>query len=133
MEYCKGTAGYSRGTARVTGVHRCCGTGRWAARAVLSCTGVYVSGAAGSNECPAGSVRIEAEAACRAAATATGKTAGSPFGVTSPIPPRGCYYSTITNTAYFNAHAVGAGNSNAQLLCAVAAPGGCAVQLRPKR
>jgi hypothetical protein len=100
---------------------------------VLSCAGAYVSGAAGSNECPAGSVRIEAEAACRAAVTAAGKTAGSPFGVTSPIPPRGCYYSTITNTAYFNAHAVGAGNSNAQLLCAVAAPGGYAVQLRPKR
>jgi hypothetical protein len=85
---------------------------------VLSCTGAYVSGAAGSNECPAGSVRIEAEAACRAAATATGKTAGSPFGVTSPIPPRGCYYSTITNTAYFNAHAVGAGASGFRLLCA---------------
>jgi hypothetical protein len=78
-----------------------------------------VSGAAGSNECPAGSVRIETEAVCRAAATAVGKTAGSPFGVTSPIPPRGCYYSTITNTAYFNADAVGAGNYNAQLLCAV--------------
>ena len=100
---------------------------------MLSCAGAYVSGAAGSNECPAGSVRIEAEAACRAAATATGKTAGSPFGVTSPIPPRGCYYSTITNRAFFNADAVGAGSANAQLLCAVAAPGGCAVQLRPKR
>ena len=80
--------------------------------------GAYVSGAAGSSACPAGSVRIETEAVCRAAATAVGKTAGSPFGVTSPIPPRGCYYSTITNTAYFNAHAVGAGNSDAQPLCA---------------
>ena len=107
--------------------------GRGAARAVPSCAGAYVSGAAGSNECPAGSVRIVAEAACRTAATATGKTAGSPFGVTSPIPPRGCYYSTITNRAFFNADAVGAGSANAQLLCAVAAPGGCAVQLRPKR
>ena len=85
---------------------------------MLSSAGAYVSGAAGSNECPAGSVRIEAEAACRAAATATGKTAGSPFGVTSPIPPRGCYYSTITNRAFLNADAVGAGHPNARLLCA---------------
>ena len=83
-----------------------------------SCAGAYVSGAAGSNECPAGSVRIVAEAACRTAATATGKTAGSPLVATLAVAPRGCYYSTITNTAYFNAHAVGAGNPNAQLLCA---------------
>ena len=46
--------------------------GRRAARAVPSCAGAYVFGAAGSNECPSGSVRIVAEAACRTAATATG-------------------------------------------------------------
>jgi hypothetical protein len=93
----------------------------------VSCAGAYVSGAAGSNECPAGSVRIATEAACRAAATAAGKTAGSssfPFVETTPTYPRGCYYYTTgTNDAYFNTHAVGAGWPNAQLLCAVATAG----------
>jgi hypothetical protein len=94
-----------------------------AARAVLSCAGAYVSGAAGSNECPAGSVRIEAEAACRTAAAAAGKTAGSPFVETSPIYPRGCYYYTSGNEAYLNTDAVGAGDSFSRLLCAAATTG----------
>ncbi len=76
-----------------------------------------MSGDLGSNECPAGSVRIEAEAACRTAAAAAGKTAGSTFVGTYSTEPRGCYYWTSTNTAYFNTHAVGAGYS-AYLLCA---------------
>ncbi len=88
---------------------------------VLGCAGAYVSGAAGSNECPAGSARIEAEAACRTAAAAAGKTAGSTFVGTDPIYPRGCYY-TSDNNAYFNAHAVGAGYSM-QLLCAAVTTG----------
>ncbi len=89
-----------------------------AARAVLLCAGAYVSGAAGSNECPTSSVRIATEAACRTAAAAAGKT----FGSTSVDKdyPRGCYIWTIDNTAYFNPHAVGAGDSYTQLLCAAA-------------
>jgi hypothetical protein len=90
-----------------------------AARAVLSCAGAYVSGDAGSNECPAGSVRIVTEAACRTAAAAAGKTPSSVFVETDPTYPRGCYYYTGgIGYAYFNTHAVGAGSSNAQLLCA---------------
>ncbi len=61
------------------------------------------------------------EDACRTAAAAAGKPAGSwpfPFVQTSAYFPRGCYSSTRTNSAYFNPDAVGAGNSNAQLLCA---------------
>ncbi len=78
-----------------------------------------MAGAAGSNECPAGSVRIETEAACRTAATAAGKTFG--WVETSATSPRGCYYFS-DNTAYFNTHAVGAGgNSYYQLLCAAGA------------
>ncbi len=83
---------------------------------MLSCAGAYLSGADGSNACPAGSVRIETEAACRTAAAAAGKLVGSPFVETYPSVPRGCYYDS-TNYAYFNAHAVGAGYS-ALLLCA---------------
>ncbi len=96
--------------------------GRGAARAVLSCAGAYVSGAVGSNECPAGSVRIETEPACRAASAAAGKTPSTltsyPFVETFSTTPRGCVYSTTTNTAWFNTHAVGAGYSGFQLLCA---------------
>ncbi len=91
-----------------------------------SCAGAYVSGAAGSNECPAGSARIETEAACRSAAAAAGKTEGSssyPFVVTESFSPRGCFYRTSTNAAYFNTHAVGAGWSYARLLCAAATTG----------
>ncbi len=93
--------------------------------AVLSCAGAYVSGASGSNECPAGSARIETEAACRTAAAAAGKTPNF-FGFveTSAYSPRGCYYTTGGNYAYFNAHAVGAGGySGAQLLCAAVTTG----------
>jgi hypothetical protein len=87
---------------------------------VPSCAGAYVSGAAGSNACPAGSVRIETEAACRTAAAAAGKDADpSYFAGTFPNVPRGCYYVTSTNDAFFNPHAVGAGTSTSQLLCAV--------------
>jgi hypothetical protein len=89
-----------------------------AARAVLSCAGAYVSGAAGSNACPAGSVRIETEAACRTAVTAAGKDAAHSFVVASSTYPRGCFYFTSVNSAYFNTHAVGAGSSYVQPLCA---------------
>ncbi len=90
-------------------------------RAVLCCAGAYVSGAAGSNACPAGSARIEAEAACRTAAVAAGKTVGSTFVETDSRWPKGCYYYS-TNNAFFNAHAVGAGYSM-QLLCAAVTTG----------
>ena len=80
-----------------------------------------MSGAAGSNECPAGSVRIEAEAACRTAAAAAGKTFS--FVETYSASPRGCYYDTDYSVANFNAHAVGAGCFGYQLLCAALATG----------
>ncbi len=88
---------------------------------MLSCAGAYVSGAAGSNACPAGSVRIEAEAACRTAAIAAGKTFAAV--VASSTAPQGCYYFTTNSNAWFNTHAVGAGNSNTQLMCAAATTG----------
>ncbi len=89
---------------------------------MLSCAGAYVSGDAGSIECPAGSVQIETEAACRTAAAAAGKTFAAVSAVSAV--PRGCYYRTSTNLAYFNTHAVGAGSSTARLLCAALATAG---------
>ena len=86
--------------------------------------GAYVSGAAGSNECPAGAARIVTEAACRTAAAAAGKTVGSPFVETNlGYKPRGCFYFTTNNYAFFNTHAVGGGNPKYQLLCAAATTG----------
>jgi hypothetical protein len=126
------TRGYSRDRPG-TGVLWPLRHGRGPRVAVLSCAGAYVSGAAGSNECPAGSARIEAEAACRTAVAAAGKTAGStefrpflPFVETASLVPRGCYYyafPTGTNYAYFNMHAVGAGHYGTQLLCAALTTG----------
>jgi hypothetical protein len=105
-----------------TGVQWLRRQGRGAAQGVPSCAGAYVSGAAGSNACPAGSARIEAEAACRTAAAAAGKTIPWLIFVgTDAAYPRGCYYNT-GNYAYFNTHAVGAGDSDTQLLCAPGAP-----------
>ncbi len=114
-----GTHGYSRARLRRHG--------RGAARAVRSCAGAYVSGESGSNACPAGSVRIETEAACRFAAAAADKIVGQwgyPFVETRSAWPRGCCYHNYDNTAYFNTHAVGAGagDPNRQLLCAAGAP-----------
>jgi hypothetical protein len=97
-------------------------------RAVLLCAGAYVSGAAGSNECPAGSVRIATEAACRTAATAAGKSFR--YVETQSASPRGCYYITTSNCAFFNTHAVGAGMSLAQLLCAALATTGAPLKRR---
>ncbi len=91
--------------------------------------GAYVSGADGSNECPAGSVRIVTEAACRTAAAAAGKTAWLPFVETESVFPRGCYYTSY-NYANFNTHAVGAGNPGYQLLCAAAATAGAPLKRR---
>ncbi len=96
--------------------------------AVLSCAGEYVSGAAGSNECPAGSARIKSEAACLTAAAAAGKTFR--WVQTSAYSPRGCYYYTDYNYAYFNTHAVGEGYSGSQLLCAALATTGAPLARR---
>jgi hypothetical protein len=107
--------------------------GRGPMPAVPSCAGAYVSGDRGSNACPAGSVRIEAEAACRTAAAAAGKTPSTssrfPFVETESAFPRGCYY-TSANDAFFNTHAVGAGHSNSQLLCAALATTGAPLKRR---
>jgi hypothetical protein len=119
--------GYSRVLPRYRSGHcsaRLLRHGRGAARVVPLCAGAYVSGAAGSNACPAGSVRIEAEAACRTAVAAAGKTPSTYWFVgTDSRYPRGCYYFTSSNDAHFNTHAVGAGQSDSQLLCAVATAG----------
>ena len=102
-------------------MHCRCGIAEGPRVVMPSCAGAYVSGDAGSNACPAGSVRIESEAACRTAAAAAGKRTGSDFVETNSIVPRGCYCTTYD--AYFNTHAVGAGYSGYQPLCATVATG----------
>jgi hypothetical protein len=104
---------------------------------VPSCAGAYVSGPLYSNECPAGSVRIETEAACRTAAAAAGKRIDSSFVVTDSGYPRGCFSTgcdpvdPICNYAYFNAHPLGAATTGyrglqldgPRLLCAAVTTG----------
>ncbi len=92
-----------------------------------SCAGAYVSGESTRNECPAGSVRIVTEAACRTAAAAAGKTFG--YVVTEARAPRGCYYDSYNN-ANFNAHAVGDGVFGYRLLCAAVTTGALMPRLR---
>ncbi len=97
---------------------------------VLLCAGAYVSGAAGSNACPAGSMRIETEAACRTAAAAAGITPSPLFvGFYSDV-PRGCFYGSH---ASFNTHAVGAGSSGFLLLCAALATTGAPLHAPMRR
>ncbi len=112
------------GTARVLACNGCCGTAEGRVAVVPSCAGAYVSGDRGSNACPAGSARIETEAACRTAVAAAGKTPYPFFVMTSPYVPRGCYYNTNTDLAVFNPHAVGAGDFGYHLLCAALATTG---------
>ena len=86
---------------------------------------------ADSNDCPAGWMRIETEAACRTAAAAMGVF----FAIveTEPAWPRGCYRLDVAQM-FFNIDLVGAGNSRAQLLCG--APHTCiawATGDRPRR
>ncbi len=113
------------GTARALECYGCCGTAEGPRVAVLSCAGTCVSGDLGSNECPAGSARIETVAACRTAVVAAGKTECPIFIHNSAASPRGCWYITdsnyasANNVAKFNTHAVGSGgDSRFRLLCA---------------
>ncbi len=66
-------------------------------------------------------MRIETEDVCRTAAAAAGKTFD--FVATDSTTPRGCFYFTLSDNAYFNTHAVGAGDPDYQLLCARATAG----------
>ncbi len=88
------------------------------------CAG-YVSGAAGSNECPSGSARIVNEAACREASRWAGNVVpSSGFVETRSDAPRGCYYTPSNrDQAFFNTHPVGAGDSYSELLCATVTTG----------
>ncbi len=77
-----------------------------------------MAGAAGSNECPAGSARIVTEDACRTAVILTGKIANPNFVQINAFAPRGCYYTTGLSVVYLNTDAAGAGHSGSKLLCA---------------
>jgi hypothetical protein len=89
-----------------------------------SCAGAYVSGAAGSNVCPAGSVRIETLAACRTAATVVGKAVNLLNSAENNDGyPRGCYYNIVGNSVQLNNHPVGTGQFANQLLCAAVTTG----------
>ncbi len=80
----------------------------------------YVYGLDGSNECPSGSTRITDEAACAAAATATGKSANAgSIAENLGDYPSGCYWfrASSEQRVYLNQASPGAGSPGTQLLC----------------
>ncbi len=82
--------------------------------------GKYAWGAVGKNACPGGTTRIDDFTACQAAAAAAGRPSPKSSENTDAI-PKGCYSSTTSPNAYFNAHVTGAGNridADILLLCA---------------
>jgi hypothetical protein len=73
-----------------------------------------VYGAFDSNECPAGSARIETATGCRAAADAAGR-GYSPTSLNVGHMPRGCHVTSIA--VVLNVHATGGPDPTARLLC----------------
>ncbi len=76
---------------------------------------------AGSNKCPASSVRIETEAACRRAAAAMGMLFIGANNFSAA--PSGCYAkpTTTDRRVYLNTNSQGAGSTTRQLVCTVSA------------
>ncbi len=71
-------------------------------------------GAFDSNECPAGSARIETATGCRAAANAAGR-GYSPTSLNVSSIPRGCYVTSLA--VFLNEHATGDADTTSRLLC----------------
>jgi hypothetical protein len=69
-----------------------------------------------SKFCPQSYFEVSTEAACKSLAPIGGKSYGGSVNVTS-FPP-GCFWLNVGGRVYFNTHATGAANANAQQLCA---------------
>ncbi len=77
----------------------------------------YVLGDSGSNECPAGYVRITDASACERAATAMGKKwSGKTSYIHMPDRPSGCFW-WYGSDVFLNYHPTGSGYQNRLLLC----------------
>jgi hypothetical protein len=87
--------------------------------ACVRCAGLQAA-PAGTNECPAGFLRIETEAACNKAYTVLGSSRAISV-ETEPTAPRGCYVYTVgSQTVFFNNDPLGAGEEDSQLICKAA-------------
>ncbi len=98
----------------------------------LVCAGTFVWGVAGSNDCPANSMRIVDDAACQRAAFAVHTSSGARnyiFGEsqTREVFPSGCYAARcgwdnceVLFYINFNNHPVGNGDPESRLLCVIA-------------
>ncbi len=73
-------------------------------------------GNAGDISCPAGTVKMTSEAACKNAAAVGGRFYGG--GVTASVMPGGCGWLTIGGSFYFNSNTSGGGNAAWQPVCA---------------
>ena len=95
----------------------------------LVCAGTFVWGVAGSNDCPANSMRIVDDAACQRAAFAIQEPSRTSYSFresqTWARYPSGCYAVRCDTCEVlfhidFNNHPVGNGESNSRLLCVIA-------------
>ena len=97
----------------------------------LVCAGTFVWGVAGSNDCPANSMRIVDDAACQRAAFAIQPPSRELYtfreSQTREVFPSGCYcYAARCDSCEvafyidFNNHPVGNGEPNSRLLCVIA-------------
>jgi hypothetical protein len=87
-------------------------------RVVVLCT-AFALGGGSRNVCPAGFSRLGTADACQSAAGVGGVVFGGSGAYA--YYPAGCYWHTITDLVYFNAHATGAASYYAKTLCAGAA------------
>ena len=94
----------------------------------LVCAGTFVWGVAGSNDCPANSMRIVDDAACQRAAFAIQEPSSLNYtfreSQTREVFPSGCYavrcdICEVLFSIYFNNHLVGEGDPKSRLLCVI--------------
>jgi hypothetical protein len=124
-------AGYSEAKVRAlrpmthSSAHRLCALtpdpARSAPAGVIFCfRAAFALGGTSRSACPTSYVRLATADACTSAAAVAGTAYGG-SGVYSCY-PAGCFWHTITDSVYYNAHPTGAANYYAQPLCAGAAP-----------
>ncbi len=100
-------------------VHRVCGhvpRPRGARGSGSPCCAAFALGSPSSTTCPASYNPPSTAGECKSAADAASKAFGG--SVTYWFYPYGCYWHTVTGSAYYNTNASGAANFYAQPLCA---------------
>jgi hypothetical protein len=80
----------------------------------------FVGAALNSKGCPNSFISVETDAACQSFAAIGSKSYGGSVNLAS-FPPR-CFWLNVGGGVFWNTHATGGSNPNAQQLCAGGAP-----------